>query len=64
MSESRARQPEAAHALKIAHVTCPRCDYLKAVVAATTYNELLCFCPTCEHVWDCAKPTPPRASEV
>jgi hypothetical protein len=37
----------------ILHVQCPRCHSPKAVVAATHYDEMMCFCPACEHVWDC-----------
>ena len=33
--------------------TCPKCRSPKAVVAAAHYGEFLCFCPACEHVWDC-----------
>jgi hypothetical protein len=36
----------------IAHISCPQCRYDKAVVAATHYALLMCFCPACEHVWD------------
>ncbi len=37
----------------IRHVTCPECGNEKAVVAATRFSEMMCFCPMCEHVWDC-----------
>ena len=40
----------------IAYIHCPACKCHKAVIAATTYQEQLCFCPQCEHVWDCPKP--------
>ena len=41
----------------IVHVTCPACGSEKAVIAATYYSKLLCFCPACEHAWDCDAPT-------
>ena len=41
----------------IAYIQCPNCKCHKAVVAATTYQEQLCFCPQCEHVWDCDRPS-------
>jgi hypothetical protein len=39
---------------QIRYVKCPACGSPSAVVAATNYRELMCFCPACEHVWDCA----------
>jgi hypothetical protein len=38
---------------RIVHITCPQCDSPKAVVAHTHFREVACFCPACEHVWDC-----------
>ena len=32
---------------------CPECESHQALVVATHYGEMMCFCPTCEHVWDC-----------
>ena len=43
-------------ASSITYISCPNCRSHKAVVAATNYDEQLCFCPTCEHVWGCPKP--------
>jgi hypothetical protein len=40
----------------ILHVQCPECQSPKAVVAATHYSVMMCFCPACEHVWDCDAP--------
>jgi hypothetical protein len=40
----------------IVHVACPECGSDKAVVAATHYGQQMCFCPACEHVWDCEAP--------
>jgi transcription elongation factor Elf1 len=37
----------------IKHVTCPECGNDKAVVAATNRSAMMCFCPVCEHAWDC-----------
>ena len=42
---------------KIRHVDCPECGNRKAVVAATHYAHMMCFCPRCEHVWECDTPT-------
>jgi hypothetical protein len=41
----------------IRHVLCTECGHEKAVVAATLFGLMMCFCPICEHVWDCATPT-------
>ena len=41
----------------IRHVLCPECGCEKGVVAATHFGQMMCFCPTCDHVWDCATPT-------
>ena len=38
---------------EILHVSCPKCGSVKGVVASTHYAEMMCFCPACEHVWDC-----------
>lgn len=45
-----------AHRDQIVHILCPACDFQKAVVAATHYSQAMCFCPACEHVWDCDAP--------
>ena len=47
--------------LMIHHVTCPECGSEKAVVAATHYDEMMCFCPACEVVWDRDTPAAPRS---
>ena len=38
---------------QIVRVECPKCHSPKAVVVGTHYGEMMCFCPACEHVWDC-----------
>lgn len=38
---------------RLIQTTCPKCQSDRAVVAAAHYGEFLCFCPACEHVWDC-----------
>jgi len=50
--------PTSAKLLEIRHIDCPSCAFPKAVVAATNYSELLCFCPACQHTWDCANAKP------
>ena len=58
-----ARDPDAEPrntASDIQHVECPACGNPKAVVAATHYAEMMCFCPKCEHVWHCAAPLDPQ----
>ena len=40
----------------VRHVVCPSCTSPKAVVSATHYAVMMCFCPACEHVWDCDAP--------
>lgn len=49
--------PPPIHAIRsadcIIHVECPNCQSPKGVVAAAHYTEFLCFCPACEHIWDC-----------
>ena len=41
------------------HVVCPKCNSPKAVLAASHYTQVMCFCPLCEHAWeapaDCAE---------
>jgi hypothetical protein len=39
-----------------AHVTCPKCQNPKAVIAYTRHNELMCFCSGCAYGWDMLKP--------
>ena len=38
---------------QIVRVECVQCHSPKAVVVATHFGEMMCFCPVCEHVWDC-----------
>ena len=54
LTDSTRPPPGPSHSIR--HVRCPECDNEKAVVAATHYAELMCFCPACEHVWDCHDP--------
>ena len=49
--ESRSPPPGAEPSIK--HVTCPECSNEKGVVAATHFGVMMCFCPACEHTWDC-----------
>jgi hypothetical protein len=35
------------------HVTCPECGSPTAVVAHRYFAEVTCFCPACDHAWDC-----------
>jgi DNA-directed RNA polymerase subunit M/transcription elongation factor TFIIS len=35
------------------HTTCPNCKHDKAVVVAAHFRERHCFCPACEHAWNC-----------
>ena len=42
----------------IVHLTCPVCHSPKAMVVASRYGEQMCFCPACEHAWDCAEAPP------
>ena len=39
----------------VVHVTCPACKSPKALIAATHFGLQMCFCPTCEHAWDCKR---------
>jgi hypothetical protein len=48
----------------LVHVTCPQCGSQKAVVAATHFSTQMCFCPACEHVWDCETPLITRLSPL
>ena len=48
-----------------AHVTCPKCQNPKAVIAYTRHNKLMCFCSGCAYGWDMLKPasgSPPFSS--
>jgi len=38
-------------------IECPACQSPKAVIVAIHYDEQMCFCPACQHVWDCPNPT-------
>ena len=40
-------------ALLLSFSTAVAAQDAKAVVAAAHYGAFLCFCPVCEHVWDC-----------
>ena len=53
--DPRAQTRPLAPSDNIVHVTCPVCESPKGVVAATHYSVQMCFCPACEHAWDCAK---------
>jgi ribosomal protein S27E len=49
-----ADRPHPGHPVsRLINVTCPNCRSPQAVVAAANFGEFLCFCPACEHVWDC-----------
>jgi hypothetical protein len=37
----------------VRHIRCPNCESHKAVEAATHNGALMCFCPQCEHAWNC-----------
>ena len=58
MSEDRPLpgRPDSKAAAEIDHVVCPACDCPTAVVAAFRYGQQMCFCPACEHVWECRAP--------
>lgn len=58
MSASKRPAPTTPSKGKVKHIDCPSCESPKAVIAATNYSELLCFCPACQHVWDCPNPHP------
>jgi len=51
-----ASPPSLVTAGQVVHITCPQCASQKAVVAATHFSTQMCFCPGCEHVWDCETP--------
>jgi len=51
--DSRQPPPTLPKNRRLVHLNCTKCESPKAVVAATHYGELMCFCPACEHVWDC-----------
>ena len=55
--DERDRTSDTAQRAQIVHVPCPACGSQKAVVAATHYSQMMCFCPACEHVWDCEAAT-------
>ena len=39
--------------LLIRRVICPECGSEKGVIAATHYDDVMGFCPSCEQVWGC-----------
>jgi hypothetical protein len=41
------------HSEPIINVTCPVCHSAEALIAATHYARQMCFCPACEHAWNC-----------
>jgi hypothetical protein len=38
------------------YTLCPNCASPDAIVAATHYSSFACFCPACDHAWDCDAP--------
>ena len=38
---------------RLIHTTCPNCQHNKALVVAAYFKRFNCFCPACEHAWDC-----------
>ena len=43
--DERDRTSDTAQRAQIVHVPCPSCGSQKAVVAATHYSQMMCFCP-------------------
>src|SRR5688572_15409377 len=60
MTTSKPPPPASLPRAAVRHIDCPNCEFLKAVIAATRYGELMCFCPQCEYAWDCPD-LPPTA---
>jgi hypothetical protein len=50
--------------LLIRHIICPECGSEKGVVAASHYDELMCFCPPCGSVWRWDTPPAQRVSST
>ena len=38
---------------QVSTFTCPECGSEKGVIAATHYDDVMGFCPSCEQVWGC-----------
>ena len=59
MAEKGPSLPPSPAQLLIRYVICPECGSERGVVAATHYDDMMCFCPECEVVWECDTPQPP-----